>query len=136
MLYVLMMTDPELSYDNYSEDFEIGIFKTEKEAEEIAQYYLENVQGFCDYPCTYRIEKKEVVDNFEHVEPDIIWDVQGWNENEYGDEIDIVESACFLTKERAETELQMMKKKYQRSEWVVSRLKIGELHCRDGFVRV
>ncbi|MDE7478199.1 MAG: hypothetical protein K2M91_09665 [Lachnospiraceae bacterium] len=136
MLYVLMMTDPELSYDNYSEDFGIGIFKTEKEAEEVAQYYLENVQGFCDYPCTYRIEKKEVVDNFEHVEPDIIWDVQGWNENDYGDEIDIVESACFLTKERAETELQLMKKKYQRSEWVVSRHKIGKLHWRDGFVRV
>lgn len=32
MLYLLILTDPELSYDNYSEDFYIGLFETEQQA--------------------------------------------------------------------------------------------------------
>lgn len=136
MLYLLILTDLELSYDNYSEDFNIGIFDTEREAKETARYYLENVQGFCDFSCTYRIEQKEIVDNFDHIVPDAVWVVQGWNENEYLDEIDIIESPCFLTEDRADAELQMMKKQYQRSEWGLSRWRIGELKWRDGFVRV
>lgn len=55
MLYQLILTDPELSYDSYSEDFYIGLFETEKQAEDTAQYYLKNIKGFCDFPCTYRI---------------------------------------------------------------------------------
>lgn len=135
-LYLLILTDTELSYDNYSEDFHIGIFETEKEAEETARYYLENVKGFCDFPCTYHIVKREVIDNFDHIVPDVIWIVQGWNMNENLDEIDIIESSCFLTEERANSELQRMKNQCQRAEWAVSRWKIGNLKWRDGFVRM
>lgn len=67
------MTDPELSYDNFSEDFHIGLFETETQAEDTAQYYLENVKGFCDFPCTYRIVKKEVVGDFSSSKSDFIW---------------------------------------------------------------
>ena len=63
MIYSLILTDLELSYENHSEDFFIAIFATRQQAEETACYYLANLPGFCDYPCTYRIEKKEVVDN-------------------------------------------------------------------------
>lgn len=136
MLYLLILTDTELSYDNYSEDFNIGMFETEKEAEETARYYLEHIKGFCDFPCTYRIEKKEVFDNFDHIVPDVIWIVQGWNINENLDEIDIIESPCFLTNERADAELQIMKNQYRRTEWTVSRWEIGKLKWLDGFVRM
>ena len=49
MLYLLVLTDPELSYDNYSDDFYIGLFETEQQAEDIAKHYLKNIKGFCDF---------------------------------------------------------------------------------------
>lgn len=58
MLYKLILTDLELSYDNFSEDFHIGLFETERQAEDTALYYLKNIKGFCDFPCTYRIVKR------------------------------------------------------------------------------
>lgn len=136
ILYFLNLTDTELSYDKHSDDFFIGVYETKKQAEETALFYLENVQGFSQFPCTYYIVEKEIVDNFDDIMPDSVWYVEGWNCNENLDEIDIVDSPCFLTKERAESELQMMKNQYRRTEWAVSRYKIGESHWRDGFVRV
>lgn len=136
ILYLLVLTDPELSYEGYSEDFEIGIFLTEQQAQETAQYYLQNIRGFCDFPCTYRIVKKEIADNFNNSIPEAIWIVQGWNINENFDEIDIVESACFLTKKHAKEELQRMQKRYRRTEWALEKSIIGDLQWRDGFVRM
>ena len=135
MLYSLILTDPELSYENHSEDFFIGIFVTRQKAEETACYYLGNLPGFCDYPCTYRIEEKEVVDNSDNVMPVSVWIVQGWNVNDNFDEIDILESECFLTEERSKAELKMMKETSPRSEWNIDRLTVGECHWREGFVR-
>ena len=135
MLYMLIITDSELSYENHSEDFCIGIFRTEKQAEETARFYLKNVRGFCDFPCTYRIVGKELIDHPNHMMSDIVWTVQGWNQNENLDETDIIESPCFVTKEQADAELQVMKKQYQRMEWTVNRWKIGECNWREGFVR-
>lgn len=136
MLYLLILTDPELSYDNYSEDFDIGIFTTEKQAKETAHYYLKNVTGFCDFPCTYRIVKKEIANNPDHKTPDFIWIVHGWNTNENLDEIDIIESSCFLTEDEANSEQQILMEKYHRSEWTVSRWKVGEAKWKEGFVRM
>lgn len=136
MLYQLILTDPELSYDSYSEDFYIGLFETEKQAEDTAQYYLKNVKGFCDFPCTYRIIKKEVIGDFNGNKYDFIWIVQGWNLNENLDEIDIIESPCFLTEEQASSELQVLKEKYQREEWALDQYIIGALEWYDGFVKM
>lgn len=136
MLYLLIFTDPELSYDNYSEDFYIGLFETKQQAEDTARYYLKNIKGFCDFPCTYRIVRKEVAGDFNSRTSNFIWAVQGWNLNEDLDEIDIIESPCFLTEEQADAELQAMKKKYQRTEWTLTRWKIGRLEWREGFVRM
>ena len=91
--------------------------------------------GFCDYSCTYRIEEKEVVDNSDNAMPVSVWIVQGWNVNDNFDEIDILESECFLTEERAKAELKMMKETSARSEWNIDRLTVGECHWREGFVR-
>lgn len=136
ILYLLLLTDPELSYEGYSEDFEIGIFLTEQQAQETAQYYLKNIRGFCDFPCTYRIVKKEIADNLNDSIPKAVWTVQGWNINADFDEIGIVESACFLTKKHAKEELKRMRKLYQRTEWVLAKSIIGDLQWRDGFVRM
>ena len=73
MLYLLVLTDPELSYDNYSEDFYIGLFETEQQAEDIAKHYLKNIKGFCDFPCTYRIVKKDVIGDFNSRISDYLW---------------------------------------------------------------
>ena len=136
MVYFLILTDIELSYDNFTEDFLIGVFETEEKAVEIAKHYLKNVKGFSDYNCTYRVEKKEIFENTSTQNPENIWFVQGWNVNENFDEVDIVESACFITKERASKEMRNMKRKYERSEWCVDNYRLNELHCKEGFVRV
>lgn len=136
MVYRLILTDRELSYDNYSQDFLIGFFLTQGQAEETARYYLENVQGFCEYDCTYGIVKKEIADNPDHIAPKSVWFVQGWNTNEHLDEIDIVESSCFLTEERAREECRLMQRANERTEWAVSCYYIGDLHWKEGFVRV
>ena len=77
LLYII-----SLSYDNYSEDFYIGLFETEQQAEDIAKHYLKNIKGFCDFPCTYRIVKKDVIGDFNSRISDYLWTVQGWNTNE------------------------------------------------------
>ena len=136
MLYLLVLTDPELSYDNYSDDFYIGLFETEQQAEDTALHYLKNIKGFCDFPCTYRIVKKDVIGDFNSRISDYLWTAQGWNTNENLDEADIIESPCFLTEEQADAELPVMKKKYQRAEWTVIRWKLGALKWSEGFVRM
>ena len=58
MLYSLILTDPELSYENHSEDFFIGIFVTRQKAEETACYYLGNLPGFVTIPAPIALKKK------------------------------------------------------------------------------
>ena len=36
-------------------NYAIGVFSTHEEAAEIAQRYLREVKGFCDYACEYEI---------------------------------------------------------------------------------
>lgn len=136
MLYFLLLTDVELSYEDYSYDFAIGYFYNKDEAESVAEYYLKNVKGFCDFPCTYRIIEKKIIGNIIDVLPEGIWIVQGWNENDFLDEIDIVESQCILTEEQANAELQIMKEIYQRKEWAISYWHIGEKSWKEGFCRI
>jgi hypothetical protein len=134
-LYSLILTDTELSYDNHSDDFFIGIFAERQQADETAHYYLENVAGFNEYTCTYRIVPKEIKDNADDFIPLYVWIVQGWNVNDDWDEIDIVESECFLTKEHAEDEMQTMKKIVTRTEWNIDRWTVGQCEWIEGFVR-
>ncbi|MDE6087016.1 MAG: hypothetical protein K2G25_01365 [Oscillospiraceae bacterium] len=133
--YCLILTDTDLC-----EDFLIGIFSDKTEAEKIAAYYLTSVQGLCEYPCTERIVKKYIAEL--PLETDVatkidkVWIVQGWNVNEDYDEIAVIESNLYLTKERAEQELHLMQKDYVRTEWAVDCWKIGKLNWTDGFIRV
>ena len=134
-LYSLILTHEELSYDNHSEDFFIGIFAERQQAEETACYYLANVAGFNEHTCAYRIVPKEIKDNADDSIPLYVWIVQGWNVNDDWDEIDIVESECFLAKEHAEDEMRTMKKTVPRTEWNIDRWTVGQCEWCEGFVR-
>ena len=163
VLYLLVLCDEELSYDNYREEFCIGIFSSREKAEMVAKYYLENVEGFKDYPCSYRIEEKKVLSEGDCSKDkddgkevcgksnksdkketegksnenfDEIYMVYGWNENSEGDEIYVVESDCFITELAAKHGMAMMKQMYERAEWCISRFRIDERKWEEGFVRV
>ncbi len=136
MLYSLVLIASELCYNLHEEEFFIGVFESKQQAKDVAEYYLTEVSGFCEYPCNYRIEAKEVVGKFDTKIHKHTWIVWGWNVNENEDEIDIIESKCHLTKESAIEELNIMKAHSQRMEWTIDQYKIGEQKWNKGFVRV
>ena len=134
MLYQLTIVDPERSYDSYQESFRIGLFKSRQEAERIAAFYFSSVEGFCDHLCTYEIITKEVLGH-EVENGSEVFIVIGWNTNENLDEINIIESPCFVTESEAYSVLEQMQSQYPRSEWVVREFKVGQAEWPEGFVR-
>lgn len=134
-LFRLRITDPQLSYHDYSESFDIGIFSTEDEARETAEYYLNNVRGFCDYPCTYSIEKKVICGILPKDNDPCVWMVIGWDTNDDFDEINVIESECFADEAQANNALIRMKKAYPREDWAVNCLTVGKCDWQEGFVR-
>ena len=135
VVYELIMHDPEMSSKNYSEDFMIGFFRTRAMAEETATHYLRHVKGFCEYPCTYSITKKKIADAQDEI-PAEVYMVQGWDINENMDEINIVESACFVSEAHTNAELERMKIAQPCTEWIINRWKIGQAQWQEGFERV
>ena len=134
-MYSLVLVDLELCCDHYEEVFFIGVFESKQQAKDVAEYYITKVPGFCEYPCNYRIEAKEVHGKFNTKIHKHIWIVWGWNVNKNGDEIDIIESKYHLTKESAIEELNIMKAHSQRMEWTIDQYEIGEQKWNKGFVR-
>ena len=68
--------------------------------------------------------------------PDEVFMVHGWDMNENMDEIDIVESSCFVSEAHANAELDRMKIVQPRDEWIINRWRIDETHWQEGFERV
>ena len=132
MLYQLIITDKELSYNDYKEEFNIGFFKSKEEATEIAQYYIKNIEGFKDYPCEYRIIEKQIIGNLKKN----IWMIQGYDFNENEDEINIIESQCYSNKEQAEKDLENYKKQYNRQNWYISNWIVEKKYNEQGFSRM
>lgn len=134
-VYALTLTDTEQSYDGYSEDFAIGIFSTREKAEETAREYLKHVPGFCEYPCTYRIEEKTIVDAKEAL-PAFVWMCSGWNVNKNHDETDIVESDCYESEKTIQAVFEAMKQEYPRSLYTLDIFEIDRREWKEGFCRV
>lgn len=132
MLYQLIITDKELSYNDYKEEFNIGFFKSKEEATEIAQYYIKNIEGFKDYPCEYRIIEKQIIGNLKKT----IWMIQGYDFNENEDEINIIESQCYSNKEQADKDLENYKKQYNRQNWYISNWIVEKKYNEEGFSRM
>ena len=134
-VYELIIHDPALSNENHSEDFMIGLFRTRSKAEQTAAFYLQNIRGFCEYPCTYSILEKSIVGE-QDGEPDEVFLVQGWDTDENQDEINMIESPCFVSEEEARAGLERLKSAQPRAEWVINRWKIDQAHWQEGFERV
>lgn len=132
VVFKLVICDDEMSYEEYDEAFLIGVFLTRKKALDAAAYYLNFVDGFKDYECTCRIDVKNV--NGEGMF-NSVYQVIGWDINEYDDEINIIESDFFIERKDAVGELAEMKRRFDRAEWILEKYNIEELLWTDGFVR-
>lgn len=134
-LYELVFYDLELSHDDYKESFMIGIFSSLKTAEQTAEYYIRNVNGFKDYDCSYEITMKNIIGS---ADTDLkeVYIIEDWNVNENLDEIDMIESDYFTDKKSAECELENMKQQYSRCEWALNQYVIDKCEWTEGFVRI
>ena len=135
VVYNLMMVDEELSYDNHIEGFDIGIFSSYDKAEKTARKYLTEVEGFKDYDVSYRIVEKSVIGCSDNL-PAVVFVIGGWNENDEFDEIDVIESDCYVNKSDAEQELKELQAIYCRKEWAIGKKIIDECSWQEGFVRL
>ena len=62
--------------------------------------------------------------------------IQGWDTDENLDEINIIESPCFVSEAQANAELKRLKSAQPRAEWVVNRWEIDRADWQEGFERV
>lgn len=67
--------------------------------------------------------------------PSDLYIICGWNENDELDEIDVIESSCYVIKEEAEQKLNELKLSYNRKNWCINKYKIDECDWKEGFVR-
>lgn len=132
VVFKLVICDNELSYEDYDEEFVIGVFLTRKKAIEVAAHYLNFIDGFKDYECAYRIDVIDVIGEgmFNRV-----YQVIGWDINEHNDEINIIESDFYISRKDAVEESIELKLMFDRDEWVLESYTIDELKWIEGFVR-
>ena len=62
--------------------------------------------------------------------------IQGWDTDENQDEINVIESPCFVSEAEAKAEHERMKSAQPRAEWVINRWEIDQAHWQEGFERV
>ncbi len=135
-IYNLIIIDKELSYSDHSEEFNIGFFSSYEKTETTAEKYITQIQGFKDHNCDYRITEKRLIGCADGLIPTDVFIIYGWNENSELDEIDLIESDCFVSKASAEQTLDEMKAMYCRQNWCIDKYSIDECNWKDGFIRV
>ena len=119
----------------YREGFHIGFFPTYDEAKKAELFYRKEVPGFKDYPCDAEITEVPVIGaNGDTV--NCVYRYVGWNENADFDEVDIIESDCYVDYATAETAFREAKKMLQRKEWAINRYIVGHCDWQAGFIRV
>ena len=136
IIYNLIIVDEELSYDNHAEEFNIGYFSSREKAENVAERYLAQVDGFNNHKCCYRISEKNIEDYINGMNPTRVFIISGWNENDESDETDIIESNCFVLRNNAEQKLAELKAGYERQEWSISQYTIDKCEWQEGFIRI
>lgn len=135
MVYNLKMIDIDSSYDNYVDSFNIGFFSSRETAEKTAMRYLNEVTGFKDYNVTYQISEMCVIGSNDSSILSDLYIIYGWNENEELDEIDIIESDCYVMAEEAEQKLNELKASYCRKNWCIDKYIIDECNWQEGYVK-
>lgn len=127
MIYNLIIFDKDTG-----SIFNIGFFESQKIAEEIGEKYLNSVEGFKDFNCYYKIFQKNLDDKiFED-----FYLVYGWNDDEVGNPIEILESDCFSDKSRAKTVMYEMKKIYLREHWCIDKFSINKCLWEEGYTKI
>ena len=114
------------------ERYGIGIFRTREQAEQTAQRYLREVKGFRDYYCEYSIRETELVGSSD---TEYVYCWFGWNWDEDGNEIDILDGPAYELASTAEVALENAKKQHSRQEWTLQHWQIGECEWSEGFER-
>lgn len=135
-VYNLVLIDSESSYDDHSEEFNIGFFSARSAAEKTAEKYLSEVKGFKDYRVTYRITEKSVIGASDDLSEPDVYVIYGWNENDAQDETDVIESDCYLSIEQAQAQLEQLKSKYDRRQWCIDKYSIDKCCWQEGFEKV
>lgn len=126
-VFELTFTDNEVG-----EEFKIGCFSSREKAEQTAQYYLKNVEGFCEYDCSYTIAEKPVTGGTKP--SSVIWYVWGSCDDDSDDESFVV-SDYYSTEALARRRLAEMKSEYPFDVWDVCRCEIDKCEWTDGFFR-
>lgn len=127
-VFKLTLTDSEAD-----EKFDIGCFSCREKAEEVAQYYLKNVEGFCEYDYSYAITENPVIGGEKPNE--FIWYVWG-SYDEDSDNEDFIESDYYAAEDLARQRLAEMKSEYPFDVWDVLNCQIDKCEWTDGFFRV
>lgn len=134
-VYKLIMNEMDSSYDNHIEGFNIGFFSSREKAEKTAKRYLNEVSGFKDYNFTYQIIEKCVIGSTDLAIMSDLYIVYGWDENDELDEIDVIESDCYVIKQEAEQKLNELKVSYCRKNWCLDKYILDECNWQEGFVK-
>ena len=135
-VYELVMIDKEASCGEHADEFNIGFFSDRAVAEKTAERYLSEVKGFKDHPVEYKIAEKRIIGVSDSLMQDDLYIVYGWNENDELDEVDVIESDCFLDIGDAEKQLDLLRAEFDRKEWCIDKYRIDECSWQDGFERV
>ena len=136
IVYNLNMIDIGSSYDDHIEAFNVGFFSSRDKAEKIAKRYLTEVNGFKDYNVTYQITDKCVIGSTDSVILSDLYVIYGWDKNDELDEINMIESSCYVLKQEAEQKLKELRSSYCREEWCIDKYIIDECNWQKGFVKV
>lgn len=135
IVYNLNLIDIDSSYDNHIEAFNIGFFSDRDKAEKTAKRYMREVNGFKDCNVTYQITEKCVIGAADGSALSDLFIIYGWNENDELDEIDVVESSCYVGKQEAERKLNALRSSCCRKEWSIDKYRIDECNWQEGFVK-
>lgn len=110
----------------------VGLFRSQQEADNAASHYLNNVPGFRDYYCEAEVTRLTVVGS---CDTDVVYRYVGWNVDENGDEVDVMESRCYAKREQALPDFELAQQDHPRQEWSLDPWKIGSLCWTEGFIR-
>lgn len=132
-VYLLEMIDRGASSGAHTEGFMIGLFSSYSKAEQVAVRYLREVPGFRDYDVTYQIREKRVIGDADGSSS--LYLICGWDLDESLDEVDIVESDCYVLREDAAAALARLRARHARAEWSLDRYMLDSCLWEDGFVR-
>lgn len=97
-------------------------------------FYRKEVSGFKDYKCNAEITEVLVLGDMTQIT--CVYRYLGWNINEDLDEVDIVESDCYVDYAEAEKDFYEAQATLKRKEWVINRHIIGQCKWQEGFVRI